>query len=459
MAGEAGFIRVEIDGKTTAIKPSEGARIMRGQVGKDVLDVKLDEFARGDHIVAVVESRSGLATSVKAFHGRVQGTLSRRDGKKLVLGDGRIVTLAPEPQIVLPDGKIGKSEDLKAGAPLVCRVNPITGEAWTVVAAVATRPVASATRPTTSPAKPEPADGKPRIRSVTYSAPSPIRPGDLITVDLAGTPGGSASFEVKRLLGTTPMKEVSPGSYRAVAEVPQGKKVVGAPLIGRLAANEMQASPVQASRLVTVVAADVEPVASGDGVEPVPAEVSNKPPGPDPVTNPPTWKSDEVAMLPQPPVPDPPPVEAIAPAKAATPTASIVTAVPVASAAPAVVVPIESAAPTVPTAPRQRAKVILTNPRGGANIQRAILVRGTADPESKVKVTVTYNNGKAGILKLAGRAASEDLAVKKDGTFRMGPLPLEGPLATKGLVFTIKAYYPDRKDHGTAMVRVVGSRD
>ena len=74
-------------------------------------------------------------------------------------------------------------------------------------------------------------------------------------------------------------------------------------------------------------------------------------------------------------------------------------------------------------------------------------------------MTVTYNNGKAGILKLAGLAASEDLAVGNDGTFRMGPLPLEGPLATKGLVFTIKAYYPDRKDHGAAMVRVVGSRD
>jgi len=41
----------------------------------------------------------------------------------------------------------------------------------------------------------------------------------------------------------------------------------------------------------------------------------------------------------------------------------------------------------------------------------------------------------------------------------MGPVPLEGSLATDGLQFMIKAYYINRTDHGSAVVRVIGARD
>ncbi|MHB9037056.1 MAG: hypothetical protein ACYC64_10325, partial [Armatimonadota bacterium] len=59
----------------------------------------------------------------------------------------------------------------------------------------------------------------------------------------------------------------------------------------------------------------------------------------------------------------------------------------------------------------------------------------------------------------AGEVASQMVAVGKNGEFRMGPIALEGPLATQGLEFTIKAYYTDREDHGTAMVKVIGARN
>jgi hypothetical protein len=125
---------------------------------------------------------------------------------------------------------------------------------------------------------------------------------------------------------------------------------------------------------------------------------------------------------------------------------------------PQVVVPIVQ--PTTP-APKETtaAKVILTNPPDGAKITRALLVRGTADPDSKVLVKVTYTNGLSGLLKLAGEVVSQSVAVGKNGEFRVGPIALEGPLATEGLKFTIKAYYPDREDHGTAIVRAIGARN
>ena len=125
---------------------------------------------------------------------------------------------------------------------------------------------------------------------------------------------------------------------------------------------------------------------------------------------------------------------------------------------PATAIRVESAVAGELSVIGSSGKVTLTCPPDGAKIEKALLVRGVADPDSKVRVTVTYTNGLAGILKLAGLAASQDVAVGNDGKFRMGPLPLEGPLATKGLYFTVKAYYPDREDHGTATVRVIGER-
>ena len=40
----------------------------------------------------------------------------------------------------------------------------------------------------------------------------------------------------------------------------------------------------------------------------------------------------------------------------------------------------------------------------------------------------------------------------------MGPIPLEGPLATKGLVFTVEACYPDSAGQGIATVSFFGDR-
>ena len=87
-------------------------------------------------------------------------------------------------------------------------------------------------------------------------------------------------------------------------------------------------------------------------------------------------------------------------------------------------------------------------------IRHVILVEGSAEAGSTVRVVVTYSNGLAGLLKLSGDVASQDLAVGKNGRYKLGPIALDGPLATSGLKFTIKAFYPDRAEHGTAEVAV-----
>ena len=384
-------------------------RVLRGQLGKQLRAATLRELAPGDHIVAIV-NQNGLAPSVKAFYSRTQGTLSKMQGGKLVFREGKAVVLSAKAQVVLPNGKIGKPADLKPGAFLICRTNPVTNQAWTVVAAsLAAKPVVTVSRA---------APGKPVIRSISYVSDDPLEPGDTITVQMSGTPGGQATCEISGLIPRTPMKEVFTGSYTVTVTVPDGKIATNSPLIGKLVLKGANAEPVQAAKLVTVALTKVAPMVSTIGTLP-----SAAPPVPVEATE---------------PTPEPAATPAPVPAKDSEP-------VPVAETAPVV-------EPTQPPAP-----VILTQPADRMRIERAILVRGTAEPDSTVHITVIYTNGLAGLLNLSGTVASQDLAVGKNGEFTMGPLPLEGPLATKGLRFKVEAWYPDSAGEA-ARATVIGAR-
>lgn len=373
----AGLLTLSINGAMRVVKAEAGTKVMRGQVGKELRQVALSELARGDRIVVVV-GRDSIATSVKAYFGIVKGVLASSRGDKLTLKDGRAMYLHPEAEVMLDNGKQGKASELKPGSLVICRVDPSTGLVWM---ALATVPVKS------------------KIDSVTYSGASPLKSGDLLTVDVSGTPGATVSFDVKGLIPSTVMKETSPGFYRAVVEVPKDKTVRNAPLVARLSVGGTEAPLVQASRLVTVAA-----TANFTSAPSKPAPAASSVPAPAP----------------------PPPAQ------------------------------VKSKAPESTPPP---ARISISAPVDGSKIRKALLIKGTAEPDFKVQVTITYTNGLAGVLKLAGEITSQLVAVGKNGEFKVGPIALEGPLATKGLQFTVKAYYPDQADHATVIVRVVGARE
>ena len=260
-----------------------------------------------------------------------------------------------------------------------------------------------------------------KIRSVTFSAPVPLKPGDIITVDLAGTPKQKAAFAVRGLTQTVWLKELSPGSYHGNVQVPKGKTVRNAPLVGYLGVGDVHAPPVMASRLVTLL-----PESELRPVVPLLRFADSTPKLPEP---------SKLPVVRQATVPE-------KPAQAPQP----------------VVVRPEQPEPVAPPAP-VASKIVLTSPADGATIRRVITVKGTAEPDTDVRVTITYANGLTGLLRLSGNVASQNVSVGKNGEFRMGPIALDGPLATNGLRFTIKAYYPDHADHGTAQVVVTGDRD
>lgn len=411
--------------KSVTVKLGASAVIMRGQIGVSERKATLTDLAPGDRVVAVV-NQDGTAASIKAYYAVSKGTLSMRESKRLFFKDGRFVKLAPGVRVVLANGKVGKTEDIKVNSPLICRLNPSTQEAWMIVASEPVQPKPVAAKPagaTTKvagfseiavapvlPAKiggvlPDPT-AQPVIESVTYVAPDNLKARDWMRIDLTGTPGGRAICEVKGLIPRTVMEEKEPGKYRASVMVPSGKFVRNEPVLGHLAINGVDAPTVQAAKLITV-----DP------------SLPDLPTLPEPV----------VAVAPPEPAPEPEPAPVVEPAPE-----------------PVVEQP-------KPEPPKEKAPVILTAPVMGSKILRTLLVTGTAEPGSNIMVTVTYSNGLGGLLNLSGQVCSQLIAASSSGQFQMGPLPLEGPLATKGLIFTVKAGYPETSQ-STSVVSVFGDR-
>ena len=428
IAGDGGCIGIAVDNQIITIKPSPDAKIFRGQVGKDMRIVELREFALGDSVEAFLNDK-GLASSIKAYFGIIKGTFSKLQGDAIVLKDGRTVRLHPDARVSLTNGRSGGLSDLKRGDLLLCRLNPLDNQVWMVLVVMLVDPSKPDAKPPIIPKAlvktPAPAAEKiekPVIKSVKYSCPTPVKAGDQITVELSGTPGGTASFEVKHIISAVSMKETSPGSYQAIATIPQGKLVQNAALVGYLSVKNVKASPVQASALLSVNAA-------------------------------PVVKIDKIAEIKKDSEPISAPSVQITPQPAETKPAVTVTPVavePVATVPQVVITPEKKPEPQ---------KITVTSPAYGTKIKRALQVLGKAEPESKVMVEITYSNGFIGLLKLAGSVASQQIAVGKNGEFKLGPLLLEGPLATKGLEFTIKSYYPDQTDHCTVITKVIGDRD
>lgn len=413
------------DGRSLTVTPEQGAVIMRGQVGKQMRAASLLDFAPGDRIVAVVK-QDGTAASIKGFYAIVRGTVRSVSGQTIELDDGSKVRLRQGTEVVFGEGRLGKPTELQPGTLILCRLNPASQEAWTVVA---TGPPPSSTGTVPAPAQ------KPVITALKYTGPSPLRVRDWIRVDMEGTPGGRAVFQVKGLIPLTQMKEIEPGKYRASVMIPGGKPVTDAPLIARLSVNGVESEPVQAARLFNIPA--VPPAAAVTAKAPI-VETPERMPVPEPLPKPSV--ENRPAAEPQPaPQPEPEP-EAVSPEQKPEPPAAAAAEKP------------------QPEAPKTNAAVAIVTPSEGERIKRAIIVRGTAEPDSQVLVTVSYTNCQSGVLNISGKVVSQLVAVNDKGQFAMGPIPLEGPLATRGLVFTIEAAYPDTGGAKPVAVTVFGDR-
>ncbi len=101
---------------------------------------------------------------------------------------------------------------------------------------------------------PEPVAILPRklsIDSVIHSATGPLAVGDRLQVVMTGDSGGSASFDVMGVQTDIPMREVRPGRYEGVVNIPAGANLGQANVVAHLIGADGQETMREATRGVT----------------------------------------------------------------------------------------------------------------------------------------------------------------------------------------------------------------
>lgn len=74
----------------------------------------------------------------------------------------------------------------------------------------------------------------PRIDRMTDSASGTLHSGDALTVDLFGTPGGNAWFDIAGVTAGVPMTEIAPGHYQGTYVIEPGMQARNAYVVGHL---------------------------------------------------------------------------------------------------------------------------------------------------------------------------------------------------------------------------------
>lgn len=195
--------------------------------------VSLAEVREGDQVTVTLDAR-GQAILVRVQVREVSGRIEAVAGRTIVLSGGRVFTLADGARIVV-GGREATAAELRVGMEVTLRLNPQTNQIVEVATERAQPPAAEV-----------------RITSFTHDVTRPLQAGETIEVELRGTPGGVARFDIFGIAQDVAMEEVSSGRYRGTYRVRAGDNVLSATVFGRLRARDQDAVPVAADRQITI---------------------------------------------------------------------------------------------------------------------------------------------------------------------------------------------------------------
>jgi hypothetical protein len=249
--------------RTIAVN-SDATFVIQDVVTKTNQDGTLRDIQPGDAVSVFIRKDGRVAQIVDRFASKA-GTVAAVSPSAVVLQNGFVVTPERTTQITL-NGAPAALGDLKVGDAVVVRSNPDTGEKRQLIAS---RPVAATPQAAASP-------GAARIAAFTVSAGrSALRAGDSFSVELSGTPGGKATFDIGTYVVGVPMTESRPGTYTARYTIPAGVNFGETPVQGNLIVNGVAAPRVQAASLIAV---STTPPAITDFAPPAGQTVNNAKP-------------------------------------------------------------------------------------------------------------------------------------------------------------------------------------
>ena len=200
------------------------------------LTATLADLRVGDALRAVL-AKSGKVLELHDFFRSTNGNVAAVSPSAIVIGGGAIVTPSTATEITL-NGTAAKLSELQVGDYVTVRRNPETNELRQIIAS---RKVASASATAT------PTAGTIAIGSFTISASRPLRAGEGFDITLDGTPGGAATFDIGNAITDIPMREVTPGAYRAHYTIPDRFNVTQIPIYGHLSVGPTRAPRVEAT--------------------------------------------------------------------------------------------------------------------------------------------------------------------------------------------------------------------
>ncbi|MBV8152140.1 MAG: hypothetical protein JOY59_11320 [Candidatus Eremiobacteraeota bacterium] len=269
VASQPASMTVTYRGSVRTISINSTAKVVvEDVVARTQQNGQLSDLHVGDAIAVTLSGDGRVQTIVDLFGSR-SGTVAAVSPTAIVLENGRVITPDRTTEITLNGAPVALS-DLAVGDAVTQRMNPETGETRQIMASrKLAAPVASGT-----PAPPSPASttgalavaGSVAITSFTISPARPLHLGETFDLTLRGTPGGRATYDIGNFLTKQPMREESPGVYKAGLRVDPGMNFTLTSVFGHLAVGEAEAkieAPAQIS--VATIAPQISEVAPANG--------------------------------------------------------------------------------------------------------------------------------------------------------------------------------------------------
>ncbi|MEO6991812.1 MAG: copper amine oxidase N-terminal domain-containing protein [Candidatus Baltobacteraceae bacterium] len=228
-------VTVTFGGNERTIAINSDARIYIEDVTINTqLAATLSDLRVGDAL-RVLLAKNGKVLEIHDFFRSTNGNVAAVSASAIVIAGGSVVTPASATEITL-NGAVAKLGDLKVGDYVTVRRNPETSELRQIIASRK-----AAVNPTTAPASAA------AIASLNISATRPLRAGESFDVTLNGTSGGQATFDIGNAISDVPMREASPGVYRASYTIPDRFNVTQIPIYGHLRVGDSVAPRAEAS--------------------------------------------------------------------------------------------------------------------------------------------------------------------------------------------------------------------
>ncbi|MEI6500420.1 MAG: stalk domain-containing protein, partial [Armatimonadota bacterium] len=227
----AGIVLQDADtGGLEAVQVSQNTVITRGVVGDVPQPVALGEARIGDYAQAVL-AQGNLAARVVLTYGQVEGKIVAIAGNTLVLDDGTAFHLSESVRVFDPMGQ-----------PLA-----LTAVTQNTPGQVVFEPHSKIVYELRLRAQPEPPQQQapPQILTVgLLNNTTFFRRGDVLKLQLRGTPGGQAVVSIERLVDNLPLGEVQPGVYEGAYTISARDDWRGLAIAGDLTVGGVPAETV-----------------------------------------------------------------------------------------------------------------------------------------------------------------------------------------------------------------------